>query len=242
MLFYACLNLLFAVSAIAILQARRAPRSSIERLQTILGQSRAYRLHIGLPFNSPQQWVAVDRVEGDIAILRYGQRIALAGVRAFVVAYPTGRVLDGENVFRPLPRGVHYVRREPKPAIETLEPEALTRGNEFLAVEFAQSRTRPANPKYYETRLRNISPEPLRIKRFAGYAPSSGTYHLHTITGSHFATDDFKEWYGLGEDEWIQPGNSVADPNNYSKFRETLWAFHGETASGMPFVAGAVAP
>lgn len=74
---------------------------------------------------------------------------------------------------------------------------------------------------------------------FGGYRKTGRYFQLSTITGHFFSAEDFRDWYGQ-PGEWIEPGRSVADPNNYGS-PPCLWAYHCETEDGTKFLAGGIA-
>jgi hypothetical protein len=99
----------------------------------------------------------------------------------------------------------------------------------------AEDRQKP----YYSTNITNRSAEKIRIDRFGTYTLLDGDLVLHTMTGGFFSSQQFQEWYDLGENCWIEPGQTVTDPNNHSKVG-VYWTYFGTTESGQEFVAGAL--
>lgn len=119
----------------------------------------------------------------------------------------------------------------------TLSTEELKAGKSFLDIKHfcpPDARDKP----YYSTSLTNRTSEKLRIDRFASYTENGDLLVLHTMTGGFFTAQQFREWYNLDGDEWIEPGKVVTDPNNHSNLG-VYWAYFGTTASGQSFVAGA---
>lgn len=90
---------------------------------------------------------------------------------------------------------------------------------------------------YYSTKVMNLSPEKVRVKKFGGYTFHNEAYVLSTITGGYFSEQNFQEWYGVDQDGWIKPGQILVEPNNYSGGK-CYWAYFGVTESGRKFVAG----
>jgi hypothetical protein len=108
--------------------------------------------------------------------------------------------------------------------LDRLTLAQLRVGKSFLEIEHtvdAENRQKP----YYVTNITNRSSEPIRIDRFGTYTLTDGDLIL--------------QWYDLGESEWIEPGQTVTDPNNHSKVG-VYWTYFGTTASGVQFVAGAL--
>jgi hypothetical protein len=113
----------------------------------------------------------------------------------------------------------------------------LKAGKSFLDIKHHCEPGEPPKP-YYSTSITNRSAENLRIDRFATYIPKDKTIVLYSITGGVFSAQQFQEWYELGQNLWIEPGQTVTDPNNHSNVG-IYWAYFGTTASGQQFVAGA---
>lgn len=114
----------------------------------------------------------------------------------------------------------------------------LRGGKSFLDIQHtvdAEDRQKP----YYSTNITNRSAEKVRIDRFGTYSLTEGDLVLHTMTGGFFSSQQFQEWYDLGESCWIEPGQTVIDPNNHSKVG-VYWTYFGMTESGQEFVAGAL--
>ncbi|WP_146138401.1 hypothetical protein [Chamaesiphon polymorphus] len=119
----------------------------------------------------------------------------------------------------------------------TVEQADLKIGREWLKIEhFCQQEDR--GKPYYSTKITNRSTQRVRIDRFGTFVKTGKTLVLHTITGGFFSRQQFQEWYDLGESQWLEPGQTVTDPNNHSK-RGVYWAYFGTTANGKEFVAGA---
>ncbi len=121
--------------------------------------------------------------------------------------------------------------------IATVSFADLKVGKSFLDIKHHRESGDPPKP-YYSTSITNRSAEKLRIDRFATYAQTDNGLVLYSITGGLFSTQQFQEWYELGDNPWIEPGQVVIDPNNYSHLG-VYWTYFGTTASGQQFVAGA---
>jgi hypothetical protein len=119
----------------------------------------------------------------------------------------------------------------------TLEPTALKAGRSWLDIQHRRNPEARQKP-YYATSITNRSTERIRIDRFGTYVLIGKTLVLHSITGGFFGRQQFQEWYNLGESQWIEPGQTVTDPNNHSNLG-VYWAYLCTTDSGKEFVAGA---
>lgn len=119
----------------------------------------------------------------------------------------------------------------------TLDRAELATGQNWLKIQHSSNWEDRQKP-YYATSITNISTEPIRIDRFGSYIQTGKTLVLHSITGGFCSSQQFQEWYNLGQSQWIEPGQTVGDPNNHSSLG-VYWAYFGTTASGRQFVAGA---
>jgi hypothetical protein len=118
----------------------------------------------------------------------------------------------------------------------TLDLADLKVGKSLLEIRHCRNRQDRQKP-YYSTSIANKSSEKIRIDRFGTYIPKGKTLVLHSITGGFFSSQQFQEWYDLGQSLWIEPDQIVTDPNNHSNIG-VYWAYFGATASGHQFVAG----
>jgi hypothetical protein len=158
-------------------------------------------------------------------------------VRAFAVAYANRQLVDCELCGLPLPEGLHGLSPASRADSDVLRLDDLEAGKAFIQVRYAPSASRPQDQTYYATTLQNLSTERIRVLRFGGYRRSGKHWKLATVTRQFYSADEFREWYGLGSAEWIEPGQAVTDPENYGS-RPVLWAYYCESASGKPFVVG----
>lgn len=119
----------------------------------------------------------------------------------------------------------------------TLDWADLKAGKNLLEI---QHRSNPEDRQkpYYSTSITNKTTEKIRIDRFGTYIQKGNTLVLHSITGGFFSSQQFQEWYDLGNSQWIEPGQIVTDANNHSNLG-AYWGYFGTTASGKKFVAGA---
>jgi hypothetical protein len=193
---------------------------------------------IGLPPDRPTRWAQVTRVD-DRVVLAEGTEVPLTEMRAFVVAYPSGAAVDFEDAGLAPPDWLAWPEPPAEKVNDVLRPADLLKGKKYVQVRYGPSALRPGQRSYYSTTLTNISSKRVRILRFAGYTRTSKGFELNTITGNFFSAQDFREWYGMKNSEWIEPGESFTDPNNYGS-PPVLWAYYCEAEGGEQFIAGAV--
>jgi hypothetical protein len=119
----------------------------------------------------------------------------------------------------------------------TLERSDLKLGKHWLKIEHCVN-PEARNKPYYSTKITNRSTQRIRIDRFGSYIKVGKTLVLHSITGGFFSRQQFQQWYGLGDSQWLEPGQTVIDPNNHSQIG-VYWGYSFTTANGAKFVAAA---
>jgi hypothetical protein len=210
--------------------------------QRLLAHSRDrsdYRLFAGLPAAAPANWVEVARIDDSSVTFRNSQALDLSEVTAYLVVYPSGTLVD----YRcpnglPIPEWVKYPEKSGPPERETLTAADLKEGVALVRVEFGKSTSQPDSRHHYSTTLTNVSGKRVRVLKFGGYTKGGNAFSLNTITARFFTAKDFKEWYGQ-HGEWIEPGQSVTDPNNYGG-PTCLWAYYCEVEDGKKFLTGGI--
>jgi hypothetical protein len=193
-------------------------------LLTYLREHRDYRSFVKVDPSRDSVWTPVASEHGGVLRLALGGEIGIDRVRAFVVAYGSGEILDAVSAAGPLPEGVHWVATPAQadgssPRLPPTEEE-IRAGEMYMKLTFGRSGARPRNSTYYSTSLTNVSRD---------------------ITNAMFTSQQFREWYGTRDEQgWIAPGETVMDPNNYgSPF--SLWTYFGESEGGATFVVAGIA-
>ncbi len=221
------------------IQAQRGRDSPSERLRAHANERDDFLMYVGVPLSNPTDWAAVSGMtEDSITVKGYGIH-PINEVKAFLVAYPNGQLVDYQTHGLTLPKRFSGLTPSSKGEQDILQLADLGLGNRFLKIEYAPSQAKPNNPDHYSTTLTNISNEKIKVKRFAGYKKTSRGWELSTVTNKFYSAQEFQEWYGLRNPQWILPGQSARDPNNYGS-PPLLWAYYCESESGAQFVAGAI--
>jgi hypothetical protein len=211
------------------------------RLQSYFSLQQTYQIFIGMPLDIPDQWVPVRGLHGRALVTDNFGLVPLARVRAFLVAYSNGEILDYEKLFPPLPAGIHSIKVSRTPVADVLRLEDVQQGAQYIDITFGPSAMARADKYYYSTTLRNRTPQRIQVTKFAGYSEiEQGCYRVHTVTKAYFTADEFLSWYGL-KDEWIPPNGTACDPHNYGG-PGSLWAYFCQFESGEEFIAGATVP
>ncbi len=213
------------------------------RLQSILSQRSDYILFIGIPLDQPSEWKRASYNSGSLSI--DGTAIPSDRVIAFLVAYPNKQAVDfelaGLSSFPPgitalEPGAINFSPAQPPLIIAESD---LVEGNKHLKVSYEPSPAKPHDKSTYATTVTNVSGERLRILSFAGYQMhSNGRFHLNTVTKHCFSAEEFSAWYGSNS-EWLSPGTSVTDHNNYGS-PPVIWAYLFQLENGPTLLAGAL--
>ena len=219
-------------------QTQVAPSPS-ERFRVLAAERNDYSLLVGIPLSAPTRWAKVTKMnDGTLTVDGHGT-LQVSEVQAFIVAYPNGQMIDCNAGGLPLPKGITGLFPSVDADVDTLQLADIEPGEKYIQVEYGPSLLRPHDRSHYSTTLTNISGERIRVNRFAGYAKTSKGWKLFTVTKQFYSAEEFRQWYGLGNNEWIVPGQSASDPNNYGS-PPVLWAYYCECESGKRFVAGSV--
>jgi hypothetical protein len=221
--------LVAAVASVLLLRRHPTPRATPRPsgLDVWLADANL-RVWVGVPVDAPTAWEAATRAEGGDLVLASGRRVARGDVRAWVVAYPGGELVEQHGPPWNLPPGVVDPETSPRAAgVERLPMHDVDFTGARASVVFGPSRDR--RRRYtYSTTVTNRTGVPLRVTRFAAFLIEGDTLRLSTFTNAYFTAAQFIEWYGAPADGWIPPGGAATDANNYG----------GPRAAWVYFVAG----
>ncbi len=210
--------------------------------QRLLAHSRDrndYRLFVGVPLAKPTAWSEVVRMDDFLATLRNAPAVKLPEITAFFVTYPSGVLVDYvcPNSL-PVPKSARLPDKSEVPDRDELTAADLKAGQSLVRVTFGKSTSKPGTNDHYSTTLTNGSQKRVRVLKFGGYRKSGKVFALSTIYNRFFTAEEFKEWYGQRND-WIDPGESVTDPNNYGR-PPMLWAYYCEVEGSEKFLTGGI--
>jgi hypothetical protein len=205
-------------------------------LQAYLALGRNYRFFAGMVEDGAISWQEItDHRNGKLQIAT-GREIPLGNVRSYLVAYPNGEIADSEKPFSPLPPGIHMLQPAEPSVHHVMQNSDFMGQPDHLQIWNEKSPTHFQERNYYKTCLRNTSRKNIRILRFAGYHWRDEALILATVTNDFFTEEEFHEWYGVDEDGWIKPEQTVFDPSNYG-LGDGCWVYFAETEDGEGFVA-----
>jgi hypothetical protein len=231
------------IAGVLYLASRRAvpiaPPSPGDRLYRLATERDDYLIYVAMPSGAPTRWERVKNATNEAVITESAGVILLRDIRAFLVAYPNGQLLDFEHCELELPDGIVGAIEKLRPESRLLQLADLKLGKELISVTYGPSASKSRQRYYYSTTLKNISKQKIRVLSFGGYSKTDRGWELSTISGRRFSAEEFRAWYGMGSREWLLPGESAADPHNYGG-RPVLWAYDCEAEDGLRFIAGAV--
>ena len=241
------LTILLAVVAVTVwallrrsaARADRPANDPINRLAAHSAHRRDYRLFVEALAICPDTWLEVDTATTAEVTLADGRRVPAREVRSFLVAYPNGELLDGHNLFAPLPTGIYAKDFTADTGVlPPAAPAEWERGRQYASVTHGSAAPHPteAGILQYATTLRNVGGERFRVLHFGGYGPGR-----NLAPGKRYSAEDFVQWYGTRPDGWVAPGESVTDASNWSVPGIT-WAYFCVTEAGTIFVVAARAP
>lgn len=215
----------------------RASGTPAHRIAAYARERGDYRIMVGLPRERPIRWAEVSRISEN-AVEVDDRAYPFEQIRGFLVAYPNGQLVDAQTVGLSLPEWTSALQPSGEVDHSVLQERDLELGARYVRVTYGPSPARPGSRDHYSTTATNVSDQRIRITRFAGYVRGRRGWELNTVTGKFFSAEEFREWYGL-QGDWIAPGESATDPNNYGA-PPVLWAYFCEAEDGTEFIAGAV--
>jgi hypothetical protein len=232
------LSAVIGLAVVILLRARGTARDTPgERLLAHWRDRNDYRIFVGMPVAEPTDWVEVVRVSDPSVTLADSGVVGLSAVTAYLVTYPSGTLVDYcAPSYLPLPAWVGGLRPAAVHEHDELTLADLQVGQSLVRVTFGQSTARPESPSHYSTTLTNVSNKRIRVLKFAGYSRMGKAFRLNTVSGQFYSASEFREWYAQRGD-WIGPGESVTDSNNYGS-PPVLWAYYCEAEGGQKFVTG----
>ncbi|MES2943384.1 MAG: hypothetical protein V4772_10990 [Pseudomonadota bacterium] len=116
------------------------------------------------------------------------------------------------------------------------KPALLEKGSQYILARHGDYSVKD-DKKYYVTSLTNISSQPVRVRKFAGFNHLQGSYLLANFTKAWFTAKDFSDWYGVSASGWIAPGQTVADTSNWGGSDDGFWAYWCESEDKKRFMA-----
>lgn len=141
----------------------------------------------------------------------------------YVIAYTNGEVVENRVNVNDLPQGTHYISMVPYKVVKM--PKCVA---DDPRVTIVHEPSAYHQHDHYCTKLTNTGDIPFKVNRFSAFSKKAffGGYRLSTISNDWFSHEQFMYWYNA-KSEWIQPGSTVADQDNYG-FGNGYWVFEIE--------------
>ena len=195
-----------------------------------------FRFFVGMPLDEPRHWQEVLKIKGNLLVLPDGAEVFPEDVKSYIVVYENGEIRDIVNKCAPLPEPFRGLTRQTLRGLKKVPVLVLQKGNKQVKVVHGAAEERNGlGTWYHSTTLTNLLEEKVRVTKFGGGVLRDGGVYI----GSIFTAEQFSAWYGLGTDEWILPGQSVCDPNNWSS-DHAFWVYFFQTESGEIFTTGSL--
>ena len=230
---------ILVATLVAILIRLRPQSDSGRRLVKHWRDRKGYLMFVGMPPEAPATWVRVAAIDESEVTLHGGRRLKLSEITAYFVTYPSKTIFDYRSpTALPVPEWVNGLQTTALTETDTLTLDDLKDGKALVRVAYGKSTSQPSSPDHYSTTLTNLSYKRVRVLKFGGYAPQNRTFLMMNAARRFYTAEEFKEWYGQ-KGEWIGPGQSVKDPNNYGS-RPMLWAYYLEVQGGQRCWTGEV--
>lgn len=124
---------------------------------------------------------------------------------------------------------------------ETINISDLRDGMHFARVTHFLDLRQKTKIQFYTTQVTNLTDQHIQVVKFAEYKRiSRDIYQQNTVNDRYYTTEEFNNWYGLGDVAWLAPGVSVFNPNNHCH-PGTLWVYFCRTEQNEEFIVGAIA-
>jgi len=194
-----------------------------------------YQFFIGMPIDAKisKTWAKLEAMEGQF--LLDGCPIDSTEVNSWLVAKPTGVLLDGFNIFEPLPKGVVYFIPPETDDEQLLDPIKLEKGNELIRVRNVKPSYSGDNSDSMMVILRNVSDGKVRVIKMEPYQKGDGGLLQRVDAMMEISSDFFNRSFEFSEDDWIEPGQLICTdklPNGL------FWIFSCVSEDGKEFITG----
>ena len=162
----------------------------------------------------------------------------LKEVKAYIVTYPSGEILDQFRASEPLPDDVHFF--DGPVYHDNTEGYSKKRvRNDWAPVVHGKSLSHPNEQGYYSTTLTNNTKHKIRIYKFAPMNKVFGFFYPSEPNPGYYSPLQFKEWFRVQDEEgWISPNEQVTDPDNWGT-GTGIWAYFIENENGDKFISTA---
>ncbi len=226
------------VCLIIILAYRKKRAAAGQLLDYYLENYTNINVFIGFPLKKPVEWIRVTGNDVSTSTVDLGihGKISTEQVRSFLIAYPSGEVLDSYLEFTPLPENTFFLEPGFSPETpEQLDEDQIELGKHYAVVKQSPNTWRPHKSSYYSTQIENVSKKEFRVLKFAGLIKQGEEYYLNTVTGDYYSDRQFCEWYNTSCNGWIKPGEVVIYRDNHGG-QDGIWVYFCEDKDGCNFI------
>lgn len=207
-------------------------------LKYYYGLGLSYNYYIKKPKLSA--WYKVVGLENEQVILE-DSRFPLKKISALVVSYASGELLDQSGKGSDfLPKGVEELRESDMVGDESIEFDELDQGGTVLEVKMLSNRKHPRK-EHYITEITNNSEQAIKVTKFSGYILNKKSQAFEKHYDSFYTQEQFNEWFNVQNEGWIEPGETVREPNNYGS-GDAYWVYFCKNREGKSFIVGSRMP
>lgn len=196
-----------------------------------------YNYFIKKPKDS--RWYKMDVLE-ERSVLIEGERIPLGKIKALVVSYESGELIDEYGKFNDLPEGVEELRDSGIKSDKRVGFNRVDLGSSIIEIKNIKNKRHPSK-YHYITEITNRSDSPIQVIKFAGYTLVNNRQTFQTDFNSIYSQSQFNDWFDVNEKGWIEPGETVSDPNNYGS-GNAYWLYFCKNREGDDFIIGKKMP
>ncbi|MEM1354596.1 MAG: hypothetical protein AAGC44_03455 [Planctomycetota bacterium] len=157
---------------------------------------------------------------------------------AGLVCYPNGEVICKFGQIYKLPPGVSYLIEPRKNDDKLRYTKRLVRNGEKGALVIHSPPRTQTSESSYSTTITNQSRNKIRVTKFGPFAKGLFGIKKDPVEG-YYDSIQFCNWFRVSDPEgWINPGESVCDPDNYGS-GDGVWVYFFENEFGDRFISTA---
>jgi len=197
---------------------------------------RPYRFFVAQANRANVCWSAVTEFGPTFVRLEDGKTMALDEVRYHLVQYDNNELMFTNAHKVPPPGNLTWLVQPPRRHLDIFKSD-LEVGQALLNVRHLPSAVAAHSHDHFQTELTNLHFQRVRVTAFGAFTKTGETAKSLHLEGGLFSEDQFRAWYGLGERVWIEPGETVYDPMNWSS-PAIHWLYFFEDEQRNRFRAG----
>jgi hypothetical protein len=176
---------------------------------------RPYLFFVAPANQADARWSAVTEFGPTFVNLENGQTVAFDEILYHLVQYENNELMFTNASKVPPPENMEGLVQPPNRHYEVSKPE-LEAGRALVIVEHLRSAVAADNRTYFQTELTNLHSQRVRVTGFGALTKTRETATSLHFNGGLFSEGQFRAWYGLGGRFWLESGETVNDPMNWS--------------------------